>query len=494
MAQVQTEILENRQARLVVEVEAAGVQKEMKAAARRIARKVNIPGFRKGKAPYNVIRQYYGDAAILDEAMENIVQAAYSNAIDEAEIEPYAPGNLEDVSFDPMVLTFTIPLAPETRLGAYRSVRVDYEAPKLEDSEIDEALEDLRERQAEMEPAERELAFGDVAEMDIVARLTDAEEDADPWIEREEVRIMINEDATYPLPGFPQEVVGMRAGDERSFEIAVKEDEDIPDDMRGKTVAFEVSCKTVMDFKLPELTDEFAQSLGDYATVEDLRKELIEVRTNQIEQEARDAYLEAIFTELEDMVEVDYPEAMLEHEVEQRIEEFDSRLKQSGLTLEDYKKINEVDDETLFEDFKPEAAKRLKRGLILTELVEEEQLSVSDDEVEDEIATLTLSFGTEAAMARQFFLGDEAKRSIRNQLMTDKALDRLIAIAKGEAPEIGAEPTNDGQADVDTEETDDTDESEEVEPSAVEETEEATDDAIVETIEASVEEDSKPTE
>lgn len=437
MTQVQTELLEKRQAKITVEVDNATRDKEMKSAARRIAKKVRIPGFRPGKAPYNVIRQYYGEAAILEEALESIVQEAYTKALEDAEFEPYAPGNLENVEFDPMVLTFTVPLTPTVDLNDYRSVRVDYSIDELEEQEIDDALEDLRERQAEMDEVDRELALGDVAEMDIIGRFTDADEAEEPWLKRENVRIMIKEDATYPLPGFPQEVIGMKADEERSFEIATPdEDEELPEELHGKTVAFEVKCLTVMDFKVPELTDEFAQSVGEFETVEDLRKELTEVRKNQLEQQAREEYLEKIFEELDDIVEMEYPDAMVEHEVELRIEDFDRQLQQSGLKLDDYKTMNKIDDEKLIEDFKPEAERRLRRGLILSTLVEEEKLSVTDDDVEDEIATLTLSYGTEAALARQFFSGDEAKRSIRNQLMTDKALDRLMAIAKGEAPDI----------------------------------------------------------
>ncbi len=440
MSQVQTEILETRQAKIIIEVDDSTRQKEMKAAARRIAGKVRIPGFRKGKAPYNIIRQYYGEAAILEEALDNIAQDAYKRALDDADLEPYAPGSLDNVEFDPMVLTFSVPLAPVTKLNDYRSVRVDYSAKEPKDEDIEEALEVLRERQAETEPVDRALAYGDVAEMSIVGKLTDADEDDDPWLVRDNVRIVINEDATYPLPGFPEKVLGMKATEERSFELDVPDDEEIPEDMRGKMIAFDVTCTTVMDFKKPELTDEFAQSLGEYETVKALRDDLVETRKNQLEQEARDEYLEKIFEALDEIVDIAYPDAMLEHEVEHRIEDFDRQLQQSGLKLEDYKKINDIDDEKLFEDFKPDVEKRIRRSLILSELVEEEKLSVTDDDVEDEIATLILSYGTEAAFARQFFSSDEAKRSIRDRLLTDKAINRLMAIAKGEAPEIGAEP------------------------------------------------------
>jgi len=438
VVQVETKLLEDRQAQLVVTVEPERVEKELKAAANRIARKVNIPGFRKGKAPFSIIKQYFGEGALFEEALDKIGQEVYSEALDQTGLEPFSAGNLEDIQFEPFVITFTVPLMPVVDLGEYRSVRIEYETPELNEEDIDNALQELREGQATMEPADRPVDMGDVAEVDIKGTMASEESDEpEVWLDRKNVRVLIKPDATYPVPGFPQEVIGMEKDQERSFSITLEENDDIAEDMIGKTIDFEVMCNEVLDYTLPELDDEFAKSVGDYETLESLREELTRLRQEQIAREARNTYLEKVFEELDEVVTVEYPGIMLEGEIDDQVHQFEHQLQDSAnMTFEDYLKINKVDEETVREDFKPEAEKRIRRGLILAEVVGQERLTVKEDDIEDEIATMVLSYGQQAAMARQFFSNPGTRRSIRNQLLTDKALDRLAAIAKGEEPEI----------------------------------------------------------
>jgi trigger factor len=449
--QVQTEILEDRQAKLTVAVSPDRVEREMQAAARRIAKKLNIPGFRKGKAPYHIIARYVGDGAILEEALDPLGQAVYGEALDQAGIEPYASGALTDMTREPFTMTFTVPLQPEINLGNYRDVRVTYEETQVTDDDVEKTVSNIREEQATLEPVERPVELGDVAVLDIHGNVKagrkkkeetseEAAEEKAPLIDRHDVRVLITEESTYPVPGFPEKIVSMQAGDERSFEIKMPKDEDYDEEVRGKTILFDVVCKEVYKRELPEMDDEFAKSVGEFETLDELRAKVREQLVEMTHQRVENEYLENVFGQLEPSATVNYPPVMLEERIDQLVEDFDRRLRDRGLNVDEYLRLNDVTQEQLREDFREEARRSLKRALILTQLVESENLSIAEEDIEDEIKTMLLSFGSQAAVAQQLFRSGDVRRTISNRLLSEKATRRLIDIARGQAPELISEP------------------------------------------------------
>ncbi len=455
MAKVEKELLENRQAKLTVTVDPEQLRREMQDAARRISRHVNIPGFRKGKAPYRIVLQHFGEEAIFDEALDPLGQAVYVEALKEADVDPYAPGELSEVSSerDPLVLTFTVPLTPDVGLGEYRDVRIKYKAPKVTKNEVEEALDALREQQGTLDPVERPIAMGDVAVLDIVGTLVrEGDEPEDPdqpstWVNRQGVRVKVAEEATYPVPGFPSQVAGMAAGDERSFDISFsEEDEEVAEVLRGKTLHFEVRCDEVYEHKVPELNDDLAKELGEYETVKDLRISVRAELEHEAQHEADDEYTEKIFDKLlGGVATVSYPPVMLEEQIDKFLEDFDDRLRQQGLNLDEYKRINNTTDEQMRDEVRENAERQLKHALILGKLAEVEELHAKDEEIDDQISTMSLAYGSQATLARQLFGSPEARRSIANRLLAEKAVSRLIAIAKGEEPPIGDEQPAPGE-------------------------------------------------
>lgn len=448
MLEVQTEILPDRQARLVVNVEPERLQRAMHEAGHRIAKKLNIPGFRRGKAPFNVIMRYVGEGALLEEALDPLGQDVYQEALDVAGVEPYAPGALVDFTREPPTMTFTVPLQPEMDLGNYRDLRVPFETPEIDESDVDAALKQLREDQATLEPVERPLQMGDVALMDIHGSLDhadvhvgqpEAHEHEHLLIDRHDARVLITEDATFPVPGFPERVVGIEAGQQRAFDIAMPDDADYDEDVRGKTLHFEVVCKEVYQRDVAELNDEFAQSVGEYDTLESLRAQLRTQLEDVSRQRAENQYLDVLFKQLEPAATVIYPQIMLDERIDELIEDLDRRLRERGLNVDEYLKLNNLAKEQLRDDFREEAARSLKRALILTKLVELENLKVSDEEIDDEVNTMLLSFGAQAAIAKQLFSSREARRTISSRLISEKATRRLIDIARGIAPEPGTD-------------------------------------------------------
>jgi len=455
VVKVETEILENRQARIVATVEPERVQQEMRNAARRIAKNVNIPGFRKGKAPYHIIAQFVGEDHIFEEALDDLGQAVYLEALKESGVEPYSSGTLENIEREPFTMTFTVPLVPEIELGDYRSIRVDYEEPEVPEEEIERTLQELRDQHATLTPVERAIQMGDIALLDIKGTLVRGEDDEEAdkaegedekaqernniWLNRIDVRVKIAEDATYPVAGFPQKVVGMAAGDESSFEISFGEEEDVPEALRGKTLHFEVKCKEVYEYSAPELDDEFAKEVADFETLEELRADIRKELEQAARRSRRNEYLNRIFDELfeKELVRVEYPEVMLEEQIDHMIRDFESQLRQQGLSLKEYRKLQKVTDQQIRDDMREEAKRQLKQALALGEIAEAEELSVKEAEIDAEIEEMIRPFGEQAEFARQLFSSPESRNSIANRILAEKTLDRLIAIARGENPPIG---------------------------------------------------------
>jgi trigger factor len=441
VSNVEIEYLENRQARLVVEVEPERVQQALRAAARRISKQVNIPGFRKGKAPYHVIARTVGEQVIYDEALEPLGQAIYSEALDEAELEPFAAGSLDDFTLDPFVLTFTVPLLPTVELGAYREVRLPYSEDEITDDDVEDALQTFRREHAALEPVERAVELGDVALLDIVGTILGAEqpgEEPKSFINRKEAKVLITEDSTYPVAGFPQRIVGMSAEEEREFEITLPDDDqELLDELRGKTVRFVVVCHTVYRQDLPDLDDDFAQDVGDYDGLLELRAGIREQLEDLNSRFAREQYLDDIFEHLlESVVKVSFPPVMLEGEVDARLKEFDDQLKRQGLDRETYLKLNDMSEDELRESYTDEARESLQRGLIIAELADVEKLEAEEEEIEDQMQTLMLSLGVQAPALQQFINTPSTRARIANQIVSEKAVERLILIAKGQAPDL----------------------------------------------------------
>lgn len=445
MVQIETEILEDHQAKLIVTVEPERVQQEMQAAARRIAQQVNIPGFRRGKAPYHIIRQYFGEEAILEEALDPLGQAVYKEALEESHIEPYAPGVLTDFSRDPLTMTFLVPLRPQVELGNYRDVRVPFEVRSVTDEDVEKALRNLQLQNAPLEPVEHPIEIGNVALLDIVGTLVrpaadaaDTEEKPAVWLNRKGVRVKIAEDATYPVPGFPALVVGMAANDTRSFDISfAPDDQEVAEALRGKTLHFDVRCDQVYEQKLPELNDEFARDVSEFESLNALREAIKAQLEEEARREARESYIEAVLKVLLDsVVTLRYPPILIEEEIDDMLEEFANNLRREGMGLEEYQRLNNLTTERLRE----EARRRVEKMLLFAKLAEAEQISVSDEEIRDEIRTMSLSFGAQAGTAVRLFSEDPIKRQIAGRLITEKTIERLVQIARGEAPEISAGP------------------------------------------------------
>jgi trigger factor len=422
---------ENRTLTLTVEVDDERVQPALRAAARRISKDYRIPGFRPGKAPYEVVLRHYGETALYQAALDDISQTVYKDVLEQEKIEPIGPGEMDIVELKPMKLKFVVPLRPEVELGDYGALRLDYTPPIIEDEAVEHEMEHLREHQAVLEPVDRPAQMGDVVTLDAKAFLNEGENPSDFLLADQDVALVLEEKADWPMPGFAPQVVGMSAGEERKFDLSFADDY-VNESLRGQAAHFEVKAKEVKSRSLPEWNDELAKSLGDYETVDALRAS---VRAD-LDRAARAGvdkdYEQKVVDKLVEQSTIHYPPTLLKAELDEYVKDFDRRLREQKLTLEDYLKIEGKTDEQFREEVTPQAEARMKRSLAISKLVEREHITVSGSDIEQRISDMSSPWGERAAEMRKLLSTPESRDMLELDLLTELGVRRMAAIARGE--------------------------------------------------------------
>jgi len=396
------EITPDRQAIITIQVEPEKMRAAMQQAARVLARQTKIPGFRPGKAPYQVIAARVGLENLRSEALEHLGHELYEQAIKDIGLEPIAPGQIEVVEQDPLTFKATVPLTPVVELGDYHSIRIPPEEVQIEASQVDEILEKLRADNAELVPVDRPLAMGDhlVADLRITAGDTIV-------LDQQGVTFSASEEAVQSIPpGFVDRLVGMQAGETREFDLTYPEDYQDAQ-LAGKTVHLTVTVHELKERQLPPLDDELAKTVGDYESLEALRNRIRADLLARARHNADDRYTTAVFKAIIDCSTVQFPPLMVEHELDEMLEEQDKSYKSIGLSLEQVLGMEHVTLEKYRADMRPTAEYRVARALVLNKFIEREKITVSAEEAE--AANLT-----------------------HEQLLVQTAVNRLVSIARGE--------------------------------------------------------------
>ncbi len=441
---IETQFIEDHQAKLTVEVEPDQMEEMKRRAANKLSRRVKIPGFRPGKAPYPVIQRTVGEAAIVEEALDLLVEDIYPKVIKDAKIEPYGPGKLENVaSMEPVTLVFVIPLDAEVTLGDYRSMRKPYEPKPVTDQDVADAIKELQERQALVEPVERAAQEGDVVTIRLSGERKDNEENKVLLSERSVPVIIRSADKDeWLFAGFSKNFIGLMAGAEGSVEHTFPADSE-HEELRGVTAEFRYAIENVKSRTLPDLDEAFAKSLGDFETVEALRDN---VRT-ALEVQSKAAYNETYDNEIiEETIESSqfiYPPQMLDTEIDQAIKDLENRLNQQSLDMDIYLKSRNKDLDGLREELIPSAEKRLKRGLVLFELGKVEDIQIKQEELEAE-AINTFEYlqrslpERDARRLTNRNIRDNVLNNVMVDMMTRKTIERLRDIFSGKLESVEA--------------------------------------------------------
>ncbi|MEP7356298.1 MAG: trigger factor [Anaerolineales bacterium] len=428
---IETEPHDNRTLTLTVEVDDEQLQPALRAAARKISKSSRIPGFRPGKAPYEVVLRHYGETALYQQALEDLSQKVYQDALEQEHLEPFAPGQMDIVELKPMKLKFVVPLAPEVELGDHRALRVEFTAPEVADEAIADEIEHLREHQAVLEPAERAAQLTDMVTLDVKAFMNEGENPSDFLLTDPNTEVLLDEKSDWPVPGFAAQIVGMSAGEEKKFDLAFPEAY-VNESLRGQVAHFEAKVKEVKQRTLPPVDDELAKSLGDYESLDDLRAKVREELQKQASASVEQDYGNVVVDQLVEQSKITFPPMLLDGEVDDYMKDLDRRLRERKLTLPDYLKIEGKTEEQYREELKPAAEKRLKRSLALGRIVALEGLDVHAEEIDERIEALSTPWGERADEMRKVLQSPRSRELLELELLTDKAVDRLKAIARGE--------------------------------------------------------------
>ena len=438
---ISTEHLPESQVALQIEVDDERLEKAMASAYRRLAAKTRIPGFRAGKAPRAVLERHLGEHAILHEAIDRLVPQVYREALDQEEIDAIDQAAYDLVTEQPLVVKFTVPVRPSVDLGDYTAMRLPREPVVVEPERVQDGLEGLRHRYATLEPATRPIQWGDIVRADVHATA-----DETVLVNEDDTEFQLVEGRTISLPGFAEALIGREKGAEFEFELPVTED--APNkDLHGHQAHYRVRIQEVKQEKLAELDDEFARQVGEgFADLVALRTRVEEDLRQALEQEAEHRYHDQILEALVERAQIEYPPVLVEHETERLFREqtggaagrdTDRPGAAQREELERYLQQAGKSEEELRAELQPMAENRVRQSLVLSQVVEAENIEVTDDEAEAEISRMTAGAGSQGEEMRRFLSSDSAKESLRRSLVTKKTLERLVQIAStdGAAPE-----------------------------------------------------------
>lgn len=464
---IEKEFLEDHQVKLRVEFEPEQFNQFKRRAAKKLAKKVKIPGFRPGKAPYNVIVRHVGEGAILEDATEILVNEMYPKVLEESEIDPYGPGNLNDVeTLEPPTLVFTVPLAPEVELGDYKTLEIPYEPPVVTDEDIDEQLEQKQQELALTETSTEAAKVGDRVYFQISAERVEPEEGQDAIIIPERFNstlITENGQDEWPFPGFSDNLIGMSAEETKDILYTYPEDSE-DENLSGVEAVFHVQVTNIQTITLPDLDDEFAKSASDFDTLEELRADILQSLSKEKQIEYDNEYNNQVLDAIVEQSTVKYPPQMLDDEIREMISDLEYRLSQQNMSMDLYKQIRGIGDDEIKAETRPYAETRLTRGLVLAEIAKAEELKADEDQLAAEfgrmIEIITRNMSPkEIKKFQQSAYTTSLVGSIYIDMITSKTLAYLRAIAKGD-------PLPDEAENGEEDETDDAPEAVETAPEA----------------------------
>ena len=431
---VSTEKTEGRQVVLEIGAEAEEVERSLDGAYKRLVQRAQVPGFRKGKAPRDMLERYIGRGALLEEALERLVPQLLNQAINEQGLEPIAQPEIEITQIEPLTFKATVPLSPTVELGDYRNISIEQEPVSVSDEDVDHVIQQLRAQQGTWVPVERPVQFGDMVTINVTGNA-----DGKDILDKKDLQIQVHQGIPFPVPGFSEQLEGMVKGQDKEFTIALP-DENAAGELAGKDCIFKVNVGEIKEQHLPELDDEFAKSLGQgFETADALREDIASHLQDMAQQNARRSYEDKAIDALIESSTIEFPAVIAEKEIDRLISGQESELQARKLSLEDYLRSQNKSREELREELKPIAIKNISGSLALGKLAEAEKIEVSAAELDEEIEIMATNAGEQGENMRQLFQSPGTRKSLENVIITRKTVQRLVQIASGEAEAQPAE-------------------------------------------------------
>ena len=425
---VKVEKLENSMAKLTVEVPAEELEKALDRAYNKTKNKLNVPGFRKGKAPRNIIEKMYGPEIFYEDAANDLVEREYEKAYDECGEDIVSSPEIEVVEIEkgkPFVFTATVALKPEIKLGKYKGVKIEKVETEVTDEEVDAAIEKERENSARTVAVDRPVKDKDLTVIDFEGFV-----DGKAFEGGKGENYPLTIGSGVFIPGFEEQLIGAKKGEEVEVKVTFPEDYQA-EELKGKEAVFKCKVNEIKEKELPELDDEFASEVSEYDTFaeykEATKKNLSEKKAEDAKTIKEDRVIEAIV----EASEINIPEAMLETEKRQMVQDFAQRIQSQGLSMQQYAQFTGVTAESLLEQAGPSAEKRIKSRLVVENIVKAEKIEVTEEEYEKELERLAESYQMEIDKLKEMVAGnDKAVEQIKEDLAMQKAIDFVVSNAK----------------------------------------------------------------
>ena len=420
---LQVEKLEHNMAKLTVEVAAEDVEKALQAAYLKQRKQINIPGFRKGKVPRQMIEKMYGPEVFYDEAANNMIPDAYAKAYDESELDIVSQPKIEVVQMEkgkPFIFTAEVATKPEVTLGDYKGLKVDKVSTRVTQKEVDEEIEKERERNARtIEVTDRAVQDKDEVTLDFEGFVDGV---AFEGGKGEDYPLTIGSGSF--IPGFEEQLIGAEIDKEVEVNVTFPK-EYHSEELAGKDATFKCTVHTIKAKELPELDDEFASEVSECETMDAYRAEVKKNIKERKERTGKEKKANQAVDQAIENAQMDIPEAMIEFQVRQMADDFARRIQQQGLTVEQYFQFTGMTAEKMMEEMRPQAEKSIKTRLVLEAIVKAENIEVSDERVEEELTKMAEAYQMEVEKLKEF-MGENEKKQIKEDLAVQEAITLLV--------------------------------------------------------------------
>jgi trigger factor len=407
---------------------------------RRTVNRLQIPGFRKGKAPRSIVESYVGRTSLLQEALEFMIPETLNKVLQEEDLQAFVEPEVEVLDIEPVSFKAVVPLEPVVDLGDYRSLRIDRDPVEITDEQVDQVAGRLRQESAPWGPVDRPVKFGDLLNLDVEGTI-----EGEEVINDEGVDYIPQPENVLPFPGFSIYLEGMTEGQEKDFTLTIPEDYPRPQ-FAGKECHFHAKVLSIKEKALAELDDEFAKGVGEgYDSLEALRDHIRNRLTQEAEAEANRELQSKSLEALVNQASIQASDMLYQREVESMQQEQERMLRSQRVDMDTYLSYIGKTEEEFQEELRPSAQERLARYLVLRKLAQEENIDVTPEEVQEEIDSLITSAGESAQQMRRTLSSENARESLRGSLLNRKVMQRLTEIVQGSQDGVGVKDTDEEQ-------------------------------------------------
>ncbi len=425
------EKLEGNQVALEVEVDEERVEKAVEDAFRKVAQKVKVPGFRAGKAPRRVIETRVGRGFLYQEALDELIPQVYTEAVEENNLKPIDVPAVDILDMEegkPLRFKAVIEVEPEVILGEYKGLAATKQTQRITNSDVDEVLEDMRERNAQLVTTERnELAAGDFAVIDFTGYIGDQ-----PFPGGAAQGHTLEIGGGQFIPGFEEQLIGAELGETREVLVTFPTDYGSTE-LAGKEARFDVKIHEIKEKSSPALNDDFAKDVGDFETLLELRADIRKKLEDAAEQQAKRQLEEDLVQATVEGAQVDVPAKMIDWQTDHKMERLENELESSGLNKEQYLQILGTPEEELRARLKTDAEAEVKTSLVIDAIIAAENITVSDEEMDERIETM-VGDGPHAETTRNFWTSQ--KKRLRDTMIREKAITLLVEHAQIDEVEV----------------------------------------------------------